>query len=73
MRDNQSSFAKFLINAAFVAFLVALGWVAVTQFPFISAQFEKLTGQFQGTGGGGGIGDKLGRMWKAPGNFAPFH
>ena len=69
-----SSFSRVLINVVFVAALAATGWAAGTQVPFISAQFDSLTGAFQTSGGGGGgggiggVGKKIGGMWKGCGN-----
>ncbi len=70
IQSGPSSFSRRLVNVVFVAFLLAMAWVVVTQYPMISAKFE---GMFGHGGGGGGIGDKLGRIWKGVGNFAPFH
>ncbi len=68
-----SSFSRLLVNVVFVAALAAVVWAAVTQVPFISAQFDQLSGAFQTSGGGGGgggiggVGKKIGGMWKGVG------
>jgi len=65
-----SPFSGLLVKVVFIAALGAMGWVAVTQVPFISAQFDSLAGAFQTSGGGGGIGGvggKIGGMWKGVG------
>ena len=71
MNGNRSSFSRLLVKVVFVAALGAMGWVAVTQVPFISAQFDSLSGAFQTSGGGGGgiggVGGKIGGMWKGVG------
>ncbi len=66
-----SSFSRLLVNVVFVAALAVTVWAAVTQVPFISAQFDQLSGAFQTSGGGGGsiggVGGKIGGMWKGIG------
>ena len=74
IHPGRSSFSRLLVNIVFVAALAAMVWVAVTQVPFISAKFDNLSGAFQTSGGGGGgggiggVGKKIGGMWKGVSN-----